>query len=210
MTLSVLVLAAGQGRRFGAEPKQLAQYQGAPLLAHSLTLAETLAPGRVLLLLGAHAETIVSRMPQLQRVNYRVHPHWAKGIGASIAFAVQHLPTDAEAVLILLADQIAVSDADLEHLWLRYTKQRETSGAIAGSGQEKIVCAHYAGQLGVPAIFPRRYFPRLAALQGDKGAKKILLTEPVVSVSLPNAAIDIDTPEDLHHVTERKEPSCLN
>ena len=204
MTLSVLVLAAGQGRRFGAEPKQLAQYKGAPLLAHSLTLAEAVAPGRVMLILGAHAELIVRQISPLQQVHYLVHPQWVNGLGASIAFGVQHLPADTDAVLILLADQIALTQVDVDGLRQRFEQQRGESSL------KNIVCAHYGGQVGVPAIFPRRYFDELAALQGDKGAKKILLTDSVVSVSLPNAAIDIDTPEDLLNFTERKESSCLN
>ncbi|WP_390590723.1 NTP transferase domain-containing protein [Simiduia litorea] len=204
MTLSVLVLAAGQGRRFGAEPKQLAPCMGAPLLAHSLTLAEAMAPGRVMLILGAHAELIVRQMSRLQQLQYFVHPQWMNGLGASIAFGVQHLPADTDAVLILLADQIALTQADVDGLRQRFEQQRGESSL------KNIVCAHYDGQVGVPAIFPRRYFSELAALQGDKGAKKLLLTESIVSVSLPNAAIDIDTPEDLLNFTERKEPSCLN
>ena len=207
MTLSVLLLAAGQGRRFGHEPKQLAQYCGAPLLTYSLALAEASAPGRVVLVLGAHAEKIVQR---LTLSDYIVHPEWALGLGASIAFGVQHLPPNTDAVLILLADQIALTQEDVFNLRRCYEQQLEEKMAENSTAQKKIVCAQYHDQLGVPAIFPRHFFSLLAGLSGDKGAKKILLSETVLRVSLPNAAIDIDTPEDLRQFTESKEPSCLN
>ena len=50
-----LILAAGEGRRFGG-PKQLAELDGKPLLQHVL---ETAAPWDPLVVLGAHADEIL-------------------------------------------------------------------------------------------------------------------------------------------------------
>ena len=59
--------------------------------------------------------------------------------------------------------------------------------------------ALYAGQMGVPAIFPRARFRELADLRGDIGARMLLQRNPdrVVRVPMESAALDIDTPEDL-------------
>jgi molybdenum cofactor cytidylyltransferase len=57
----------------------------------------------------------------------------------------------------------------------------------------------------VPAIFPRLCFSELTELRGDRGARAILERNSyrLVRVSMANAAIDLDTPEDLAALTER-------
>ena len=49
-----------------------------------------------------------------------------------------------------------------------------------------------------PVIFPKGYFNALCQLQGDKGAKSIVMEnlENIVKISIDEAAIDIDTQED--------------
>jgi CTP:molybdopterin cytidylyltransferase MocA len=53
--------------------------------------------------------------------------------------------------------------------------------------------------MGVPAIFPRSMFQRLAQLRGDQGARALLRrnADRTVRVTMPSAAVDVDTPEDL-------------
>jgi molybdenum cofactor cytidylyltransferase len=61
-----------------------------------------------------------------------------------------------------------------------------------------VVCAVYDGHAGVPALFPRTFFADLMALDGDSGAKAMLQSlNDKVTVPMPEAAIDIDTIEDL-------------
>jgi molybdenum cofactor cytidylyltransferase len=62
--------------------------------------------------------------------------------------------------------------------------------------------------VGVPAIFPRVCFSELAELRGDHGARLILERNNyrLVRVPMSNAAIDLDTPEDLAALTERFRP----
>jgi hypothetical protein len=80
---------------------------------------------------------------------------------------------------------------------------------IAARNPEAIVAASYGGTLGVPAIFPRRCFTALGELRGDQGARVLIQREldTLVRVPLPNAAIDIDRPEDLLELeTRRRRP----
>ncbi len=57
----------------------------------------------------------------------------------------------------------------------------------------------YNGITGVPAVFPRWCFDDLRALRGDQGARVILRrhADHLVRLEHPEAAVDIDTPEDL-------------
>ncbi|MBV8877251.1 MAG: NTP transferase domain-containing protein, partial [Gammaproteobacteria bacterium] len=67
-----------------------------------------------------------------------------------------------------------------------------------------IAAASYAGTTGVPAIFPRSLFRELGELRGDVGARALLrrYAARLVRVSMPSAALDLDTPEDLLAFTE--------
>ena len=64
------------------------------------------------------------------------------------------------------------------------------------------IASAYAGVRGVPAIFPRRAFPDLLALQGNQGARRLLVDQsrPVIALPLEGGEIDIDRPEDLARV----------
>jgi CTP:molybdopterin cytidylyltransferase MocA len=98
------------------------------------------------------------------------------------------LPPSCTGVLLLLADQAAVSAEDLRRLAGSWRRQPTHMAA-----------ALYAGDIGVPAIFPRSAFRDLTELRGDIGAREVLRRNPdrVLRVPMPSAALDIDTPEDL-------------
>jgi molybdenum cofactor cytidylyltransferase len=183
--LAVLLLAAGAGRRFGGI-KQLALIDGEPLLLRACALADTVAPDAVHVVLGAHAEAIADRLPASVRVVR--HPGWAEGLGSSLAAGIAALDAGPAAVLVLLADQVALTAAGLSALVARWR-----------TAPEALHCACYQGQPGVPAIFPRRLFAELAALRGERGAKPILRREadPAQQLAMPEAAIDIDSVQDL-------------
>jgi molybdenum cofactor cytidylyltransferase len=65
-----------------------------------------------------------------------------------------------------------------------------------------IVASRYSGTVGVPAYFAREAFPLLMALAPDKGCKGVILgrSDSALLVDCPDAAIDIDTPEDYQRV----------
>ena len=54
--------------------------------------------------------------------------------------------------------------------------------------------------LGVPVLFSKKLFSKLASLNKDEGARKIINTYdgPIGSVSFPNGVEDLDTLEAYH------------
>jgi molybdenum cofactor cytidylyltransferase len=184
--LHAIVLAAGASTRFGA-PKQLARLDGRPLLQIVVERAvEVLGPA-VIVVLGAHAAEI---MPVLRHsaASIVINRNWSEGLASSVRAGVTRLPGSCAGAMLLLADQVAVSAADLVRLagaWLRQP--------------DYIVAAQYAGIVGAPTIFPRSSFAALARLRGDHGAQALLRGHPdrVVRVPVARAAADIDTPDDL-------------
>jgi molybdenum cofactor cytidylyltransferase len=185
-SLQVIVLAAGDAKRFGS-PKQLARINGVPMLRLVLGRALTLAGAQVTVVLGAHANSIAPALGRLS-VNVVVNRNWEEGLSASIRAGVASVPGSVGGLLLLLADQVGVTSSDLQRLadaWRR--------------NPQAIVAGQYGGGYGVPALFPRSQFPRLAALRGEQGARQLLRGGGVriVGVPMPGGAQDIDTPEDL-------------
>ena len=64
---------------------------------------------------------------------------------------------------------------------------------------DRIVAAHYAHSIGVPAIFPSTVFEQLKQLDADHGAKKLLveMQQEIVTVLMPMAKLDIDVVGDI-------------
>jgi molybdenum cofactor cytidylyltransferase len=185
-TLHAIVLAAGASTRFGS-PKQLARVNGQPLLQRVLALAGDQFGPAVTVVLGAHAAEISATLPP-GSATIVINRDWQEGLASSIRAGLQRLPGACDGALLLLADQPLVGAEGLRRLvtaWRRAPRQ--------------IVASLYSGIIGVPAIFPRWCFDDLAALRGDQGARVVLRrhTDHLVRLEHPEAALDIDYPEDL-------------
>ncbi len=184
--LHVLVLAAGASTRLG-QPKQLVPIAGRPALQHVISNAVAVAGSDVTVILGAQAADI-TRLLQHSSASVLINRQWEEGISTSIRCGVSSLSPGCDAVLLVLGDQVAVTAFDLKRL------------ISAWNGQDTVLAAStYAGQLGVPAIFPRWCFTELMQLRGDQGAKAIINRHAsrLIHVPMPNAALDLDTPEDV-------------
>lgn len=184
--IHVVVLAAGASTRFGST-KQLVRVNGRPLMHTVVSRAVELAGHSVTVVLGAHAGELAPLLKHTP-ASVSVNRDWSEGIASSIRDGVAHIPGTADGVLLMLADQAAVTTEDLRRLagaWRRNTNA--------------IVAAQYAGTLGVPAIFPRWCFRELNELRGDRGAQALVQRhiDRVVRLPMPSAALDIDRPEDL-------------
>ena len=184
--LYAVLLAAGASTRFGS-PKQLIRVAGRPLLHAAVTRAAEVTGHALIVVLGAGAAELA---PLLRHSpgSVVINHEWREGLASSIRAGVARLPPACTGVLLLLADQAAVTAEDLRRLAGTWRKQ-----------PQYIAAALYAGITGVPAIFPRSVFRELAELRGDAGARVLLRrsTERLVRVTMPSAALDIDTPEDL-------------
>jgi CTP:molybdopterin cytidylyltransferase MocA len=191
----IIVLAAGASTRLG-QPKQLVRVAGRPTLHRVVSNAVAVGGAAVTVVLGAHARDL-TRMLQHSPASVVINREWEEGIGASIRRGIAALPPACEAVMIVLGDQVAVTADDLRRL------------VAAWRGETRIIAAAvYDGHVGVPAIFPSWCFSELSQLRGDQGARTILQRNAsrLVHVPIPNAAFDLDTPEDLQRLRERLEP----
>ncbi len=184
--LYAIVLAAGASTRFGSA-KQLVRIAGRPLLHTTVSRAVEVAGSAVFVVLGARAAELAPLLKHTP-ASVVINREWSEGIASSIRCGVSRLPAACSAVMLVLADQAAVTAEDLKRLAGTWRRQ-----------PEYVAAALYSGGMGVPAIFPRSRFSDLSGLRGDVGARALLHRNPdrVVRVPMESAALDIDTPEDL-------------
>ena len=99
---------------------------------------------------------------------------------------MKHFPI-VEHVMFLLSDQPRLGIEVLNSL----VRHHNRSGPA-------ITASTYSGQLGVPVIFSDHFFNELRQLEGDNGAKKIVMKhlELVEKVDFPGGEVDVDTEED--------------
>jgi molybdenum cofactor cytidylyltransferase len=192
-----IVLAAGAATRMGAQ-KQLLRYRGLTLLEHCVGQALEARLNPVIVVVGAGASEVRAAIAA-QPVEIVENPAWQSGMGSSLSAGIQSLlntsaNADTTAVAVLLADQPCVR---AEHL-IAMRQLLETGSASA-------VAAEYSGGLGVPAFFKRELFGALASLPPEAGARRLLRQSGlhVSAYPLPEAAIDIDTPEDFAQLTNQ-------
>ncbi len=191
VSTAALILAAGESKRFGA-PKQLAAWQGRPLLEHVVErVGRWPQVQSVYVVLGARAEQIME-MVDLSRATVVENLDWAEGVASSLRAGLDALIGDrtAERVLIALGDQPLVPDGVIPRLL--------EAGRRCG---RPVVIPRYRFVRGHPVLVDRTLWPRLiAGLGGDQGARNLFLAHPewVEEVLVGEAAPrDIDTQEDL-------------
>ena len=87
-----------------------------PVLHQLAANAAFVAGQSVTIVLGAHAQVVASALRQ-RSVSIVINRGWEEGIASSIRAAVQSAPPASAALLLLLADQVAVTADDLRRLY---------------------------------------------------------------------------------------------
>jgi isoquinoline 1-oxidoreductase alpha subunit len=132
-----------------------------------------------------------------------INPEWKQGMGTSVPTGMRaiiaHAPS-VDGVLITLADQPLVDHSALGRLLEAWSFT--PSHALDGGLNMSIAAAAYAETVGVPAVFGRGHFDALCSLPPSVGAARLLREEDarMRRVALPEAALDVDTPNDLERL----------
>lgn len=175
-------MAAGTSSRLG-QPKQLLELNEHTLLWHAAIQALELT-SNVTVVLGHKDKQCRESIRDLP-VKIVVNSRYEEGLGSSIAYGVSTLE-ECDCVLIMLCDQPMIPKSHYESL-------AETAKKLP----DLIIASHYEKKSGVPAVFPKHYFPALQELKGDKGAKVLLETNIYQYIPLnKESSRDVDTLED--------------
>ncbi len=189
--LHAVILAAGASTRFGS-PKQLVRIAGSPVLHQLISNAAFVAGRSVTVVLGAHAREVAPSLRQ-SAASLVVNRDWEEGLASSIRVAVESAPPRCDGLLLLLGDQVAVTADDLKRLYAAWKRHPIL-----------VAAALYDGAPGLPAIFPRWALPGLLDLRGDRDPRQVIRrnVDQLVRIPMPNAGVDLDTPEDLLSIDE--------
>ena len=187
--IAILVLAAGKSSRMNTI-KQLEKIDSKTLLEVTLEKVKPISSDNVFCVLGANADKI-KRAISIENVTFILNKNYEIGLSSSIISGINYLKKkqlNFNGVFILLADQPAVEINYLKSMLILFQKN-----------DGKIIASNYGKKLGVPVIFPEKYFKDLLLIKGDKGAKKFIndKKDETICSELQTNLIDIDTKEDL-------------
>ncbi len=195
--LQILLLAAGQSVRMGAENKLLMSYGRKSMVRH---IAEQLVKakiGDVTVVTGFDARSV---MDQVSSLNVKIcfNPDYEAGQMSSVRTGIQSLPSPLSGAMIVLADMPALGLRDYRFLAAQFQRQ----------SCEKILIPHYAEKRGNPIIIPGRFMSEISAGDLNAGCKKLVDNHPdkITKVAVTNSAFisDVDTASDYEQISRRK------
>jgi bifunctional UDP-N-acetylglucosamine pyrophosphorylase / glucosamine-1-phosphate N-acetyltransferase len=211
MSLSIVILAAGQGKRMKSDrPKVLQPLAGKPLLAHVLDAAKGLHAAAIHVVYGYGGEQVMKALPDAP-VSW-VRQAEQLGTGHAVAQAMPGIADDHQ-VLILFGDVPLVSTATLQRLVAQGGPQavgvltviladpsgygrvvRDTAGNVVriveekdANTKERAIAEINTGLMIAPAHALRTW---LATLRNDNAQGEYYLTDVIVMAARANMKIN--------------------
>ncbi len=190
-TVAAIVLAAGRSSRMAPQNKLLVPDRaGRPMVARVVDNLLSSAARPVIVVTGHRAEEVSAALAG--RPVQLVHAaDYADGLSASLRVGIAAVPATASAALVCLGDMPLVTGRMIERLIEAYDPDEGRS----------VVVPTCRGKIGNPVLWDRRFFPDIAGLVGDVGARALLErhSEYVAQVELGDDAVlrDFDTVESL-------------
>lgn len=221
MSLSVIILAAGQGSRMRSRlPKVLHPLAGKPLLGHVLDTAERLQACAIQVVYGHGGDTVPAQFPG-RKVSWVLQAEQL-GTGHAVAQAMAHLD-EPDTVLVLYGDVPLISAETLQRLVAAsgahavglltvdladpagYGRiMRDAQGRVAriveqkdASADERAITEVNTGMLAVPAAPLRRW---LSALDNCNAQGEFYLTDVIGMAVRDGMAIQTVAPGSLAEV----------
>ena len=183
-----LLLAAGRGRRFGSDKRAARMPDGTTMLARSLQLLRECCD-ETALVIGEEddAAAFAARFPGVRILR---SPRSRGGMGFTLADAIARVMAW-DACLVSLADKP----------FIRPGSMRRVRELLA---THELVVPTHGGAWGHPVGFARRHFYALTRLEGDAGARALIVAEQsracFVELDDPGILADVDTPEQLEYL----------
>jgi molybdenum cofactor cytidylyltransferase len=188
--VAAIILAAGKSSRMG-EAKQLLQLGGSTMLGQTVENVCAASVDEVVIVLGASAEAIRTRLPAAVLASTRVvvNPAYEDGMATSLRAGLAALSSRIDAALIVLGDQPFVRPRTLDRIVEEYRRTRA-----------QIVIPLHEGVRGNPVLLDRSLFAEAMALEGDMGCRSLFPKHAeatvYVEVDDPGILLDIDSRDD--------------
>ena len=184
--LAAVVLAAGRSSRMAGPNKLLLELDGKPLVRHAVEAALGAGLGPVVVVTGHGADAVRAALSG-QQVEIRHNPDFAEGLSTSLRAGIEALGEEVDGAFVMLGDMPRVTSAHL----------RRIAAAFAPGDGRAIAVPTVRGRWGNPLLWARRFFPAMAMLDGDRGARLIAAGHPdcIVEVEMDDDGVllDVDT-----------------
>lgn len=184
--IAAVILAAGQSTRMGADNKLLLAYKNETVLSHVSGQVRAAGINTVLVVTGYQKDEVATALSG-HDVTLIHNDLYEEGMSGSVKLAIEQLPEDIDAVIIILGDMPTVSANIIRKIVAAYNP---------AEGHLIIIPAH-EGRRGNPILWDRAFFADFDRLEGDRGAKILLKDYPeyICEVDVGSEAIfcDIDT-----------------
>ena len=158
--ISIVVFAAGEGIRMGAE-KLMLEIDGISILDRVLNTVMSLESTEVILVYSADR---VRELAEKHKIEILIkNPEPERGMSSSLKLAIEKASTDSDAFMFFMGDQPFIS--------------KKTIGKLIGKWLEdtsRIIVPCFAGKKGNPVIFPSSFRKQLMEVTGDKGGREII------------------------------------
>jgi molybdenum cofactor cytidylyltransferase len=190
--VGVVLLAAGLSSRMGGANKLLLDWRGKSLVAHVADAALAFGPVAAIAVIG-HRGPEVRAALEGRALTFVENPNPARGLSSSLKLGLSALPGGLDAVAVCLGDMPGISPRILKRLV-----------AAFDPGEGRSICLPtFGGTRGNPALFDARFIPEILEVEGDRGARPVILAHGAEVVEVPVDALaegagvlmDVDTPE---------------
>ncbi len=198
--IAALLLAAGESRRMGTN-KLLAEIDGRPMVARTAQRLLSSHARPIVAVLGNEADAVDAALGRLPVERVR-NPNFAGGLSTSLKGGLAALPPDIDGVVVCLGDMPLVTGRDLDRLIAAFNPLEGRS----------IIVPTRRGKRGNPVLWARRFFPDMAELAGDVGAKHLIgeHADLVCEVEMDSdgVLVDVDTPDALAAIRDKVKPTA--
>ncbi|MEH6546620.1 MAG: nucleotidyltransferase family protein [Sneathiella sp.] len=190
--IDVLLLAAGQSRRMGAENKLLMPFKAITLIRHVTEQLISANIGEITVVIGFDAERVNNEISDLP-VKFCHNRDFEAGQMSSVRAGSRAITGRSSGMMVALSDMPFLTAEDYCHLHRRFSVQTEP----------KILIPDYAGERGNPIIIPRKFVADIATGAMNAGCKKLVHDHPekteIYNVNSSAYVADVDTPGDYEH-----------
>lgn len=186
--VGTILLAAGRGTRFGAQPKMLADFGGRPLVRRAAEAALAARPRPVVAVLGAHADAVEAALSGLDLTCVR-NEAYSEGLSSSLKAGLSALSA-CDAAIVMLGDMPLIGAALIDRL----------ADTFDNGGSTAAVVPVHEGMQGNPVLLNLRILAdELSSLHGDRGAGPLLAgRRDIIEIEAePGITLDVDTPDAL-------------
>ncbi len=191
--IAAIVLAAGRSTRMGGPNKLLAEINGRALVRIAVDAALASQARPVIVVTGHQRERVEAALNGLG-VTLVHNPDFAEGLSTSLKVGIAAVLPDVDGAIVCLGDMPQVNAPLIDLLLAAFDPEKSALVVVPTIG----------GKRGNPVVWSRRFFPELAALDGDIGARHLIASYPEAVTEVPlagNAAlVDVDTPDALKAV----------